>query len=158
MTDLAEVIEKRHSIRAFKPTDVPNEIIEKIIKLASLAPSAGALQSYKVIISKEKIVNINSPVQLVICADLTPNRYGERGKFYALCDATILGSYIQLVAVDMGLSTVWVGAFNEKAIREKFGLEENLKPVAVIPLGYSDVVKERGKRKGLKEIIWQKSQ
>ena len=157
MTSLAKIIERRFSIRQYNSTDIPNELVEKIIKLASLAPSGGARQSYKVIVSKEKIVNIDSPIQLVICADLTPNRYGERGKFYAIQDATIFGSYVQLLAVDMGLSTVWFGAFREGRIREKFGLGENLKPIAVIPLGYSDVVKKRGRRKGLDQLIWQKN-
>jgi nitroreductase len=157
MSDLAKVIENRHSIRSYDSTDVPFQTIEKIIKLASLAPSAGALQSYKVIITKEKIVNINSPIQLVICADLKTNRYGKRGRFYAIQDATILASYIQLIACDMGLSTVWVGAFREKSVKEKFNLGENLQPIAVIPLGYSDFKKTRGRRKDLKEIICSRS-
>lgn len=130
MDKLAKIINKRYSIRQYNSTEVPDEIVKKIITLASLAPSAGALQSYKIIISKDKIVNINSPIQLIICADLKPNRYGERGKFYAIQDATIFASYIQLLAVEAGLSTVWIGAFSESAIRKKFDLEDSLKPIA----------------------------
>ncbi len=38
--DLFEAIEKRHSVRAFKPDPVPRELIEKLIEAAALAPSA----------------------------------------------------------------------------------------------------------------------
>lgn len=158
MTDLREVIKNRHSIREFKKTDVSNETIGEIIKLASLAPSAGNLQSYRVVVSREQIVDINSPVQLAVCADLTPNRYGRQAEWYAIQNAKILAAYIQLVAVDMGLATVWVGAFKEGKVRNLLGLPDYLKPIAIIPIGYSDVVKGRGRRKSLEQIIWQKSQ
>lgn len=151
--NLSDIIEKRHSIRQYNPRAVSDEIIGEIIKLSSLAPSAGNMQSYKVVVSRKKLVNINSPVQLVICADMTANRYGRRGEFYSIQNATILAAYIQLVALDKGLATVWIGAFNEGAIREKLSLPEHLRPIAIIPMGYSNVVKGRGKRKQLKDIL-----
>ncbi len=155
-----KVVKKRYSMRQFKPTKIPENIIREIIDLAKLAPSAGNLQSYKVVITKEKVTAIDAPLNLVICADLEKSaaRYGERGRsLYALQDATIFGAYLQLAIVDAGLASVWVGVFSERAIRKKFGLNKNLKPIAVIPLGYSDVVKKRGRRKGLEKIIWQKT-
>lgn len=37
--ELLEGIETRRSIRAFKPTPIPKEIIERILKAASNSPS-----------------------------------------------------------------------------------------------------------------------
>ena len=54
--ELIEAIEGRKSIRAFKPDPVPREMIEKILLLASKAPSAINLQPWEftVVGGKEK--------------------------------------------------------------------------------------------------------
>lgn len=136
--DFNEVLEKRHSVRKFQDVSVPDDIIEKIIKLARKCPSAGAIRGYKAVITREKITNISAPAYLVICANPEVYaRYGDRGRnLYSVQDATIFGSYIQLIAVNMKLSTVWVGAFNESKIKEMLKIDEHLRPIAIIPLGY----------------------
>jgi len=126
-------------MRQFKATKVPDNIVKEIIELAKLAPSAGNLQAYKVVISKEKLTSYDSPLNLVICADLekSASRYGERGKnLYAIQDATIFAAYLQLAIVNSGLTSCWVGAFREGKIRNLLKIPENLKPIAIIPLGY----------------------
>jgi nitroreductase len=54
--ELIETIEGRKSIRAFKPDPVPREMIEKILLLATKAPSAINLQPWEfaVVAGKEK--------------------------------------------------------------------------------------------------------
>ncbi len=52
------VIKARYSIRKFLDRDVPDQLIAKILELAKLAPSAGNLQSYKIIIVKDKEVKV----------------------------------------------------------------------------------------------------
>ena len=131
-----DVLEKRHSVRKFQKTTVLAYSLKEIIRLARKCPSAGAIRGYEAIITKKKIVNIDAPVYLVICTN--PElyaRYGERGKtLYSIQDATIFASYIQLIAVNMGLSTVWIGAFRESKIKKM--LKIDLRPIAIIPLGY----------------------
>ena len=41
-----------------------------------------------------------------------------------------------LVAQDLGLGTVWVGAFDESAVVKIMNLPDYLRPVALIPTGY----------------------
>ena len=53
--EFKEVVNKRFSIRQFKPTDIPENLIREIVDLAKLAPYAGNLQAYKVYVTKEKI-------------------------------------------------------------------------------------------------------
>jgi len=48
--DLFEVIEKRRSIRSYKPTPIPNEHLKKILEAARLAPSGKNLQPWRFII------------------------------------------------------------------------------------------------------------
>lgn len=45
--DVFESIEKRHSVRAFRPDQVPHEMLKRIIRAASLAPSAMNRQPWR---------------------------------------------------------------------------------------------------------------
>ena len=134
--NLQDVILKRKSIRSFRKNNVPN--LDNIIALAKLCPSAGGVRGYKYIITKEKIISrIDAPVYIIICSDREAyvKRYGDRGKnLYSIQDATIFGAYFQLLLVDIGLSSVWIGAFDESKIKKAIGTE--LKPIAIIALGY----------------------
>lgn len=139
--ELKEVILKRHSVRKYNLNIiVTNEVVAEIIKLAEEAPSAGGLKAYHIFITSLKVANqVDAPMYLVVCADSekSAKKYGDRGRnLYAIQDATILASYIQLIAVDMGLSTVWIGAFNEDRIRKQLNIGKHLRPIAIIPIGY----------------------
>lgn len=48
--DVFEVIEKRRSVRKYKPLSVPNEDLKKILEAARLAPSAGNRQPWRFIV------------------------------------------------------------------------------------------------------------
>lgn len=139
--ELKDVIEKRRSVRVFQKTDVPNEILDELIILARKSPSAGAIRGYKVIITREKIIHIDAPIYLVICTDpeAYTKRYGDRGKdLYSIQDATIFGAYFQLLLVDKSLASVWIGAFRENKIKQALHLEEHLRPIAIIAIGYAN--------------------
>jgi len=94
------------------------------------------------------------------------SKYGERGeKVFALQDATIACSYAQLAACDLGLASLWIGAFDEKRLREVCGVEGSgepqagdavlagLEPVSILILGYSDEELKRAERKDLKNLL-----
>ncbi len=154
--DFEEVVRKRFSIREYEPREVPEKIIREVIDLAKLAPSAGNLQSYKVIVTKKKVTNIEAPLNLIICADLkkSASKYGERGRnLYSIQDATIFAAYVQLALTNAGLGSVWVGAFNENGIKNLLKIPENLKIVAVIPLGYPAGEKSGRHRRNYEEIV-----
>jgi nitroreductase len=162
-----EVLEKRHSTRSFKNKEVEEEKIKKIMEAINSAPSAGNLQSYKVFIikdkeEKKKLVDASfgqefiaeAPIVFVFCADQKNHRYGERGKkLYSLQDATIAAAYSQLAATALGLGSVWVGAFDEKEVLKVLGNPEQLLPIAIIPIGYSDEKPKQRIRKNLEEIF-----
>ena len=46
MLSVAEAIEKRRSIRKFKPDPVPDELTNQILEAGRLAPSGGVLQLF----------------------------------------------------------------------------------------------------------------
>jgi nitroreductase len=57
-----------------------------------------------------------------------------------------------LAAVDLGLSTVWVGDFDEDAVREIVG-EKTGRPVAMFSLGYAAEEPHPSGRRAIEEIF-----
>ena len=140
--ELIDVINKRKSIRRFQDEEVPRELLEELLSLARKCPSAGAIRGFQGFITYEKLV-YDAPIYVVICVDPTKyeSRYGIRGRdLYAIQDATIFGAYFQLLLVDKGLASVWVGAFRESKIQRILGT--NLRPVAILAIGLPYVLKE----------------
>lgn len=165
-----EVIKNRHSVRSFLDKPVEEEKIRKILEIINSAPSAGNLQSYKVILIKNKKVRDKltetsllgqdfigqAPVVLVFLADLetSASRYRERGQnLYCLQDATIACAYAQLAASDLGLGSCWIGAFNEEKLKKVLGIEKKYKPVAILPIGYPAIMPESRSRKDLSDLV-----
>lgn len=154
--DFKDVVNKRYSIRCYKPIEIGEKVIREAIEVAKLAPSAGNLQSYKVYITKEKVTYIEAPLYLVICADpeKSASRYGERGReLYALQDATIFASYLQLAMVEAGLATAWVGAFREGRVRRQLKIPDNLRPVVIIAMGHPVGEKTERRRRRYEEFV-----
>lgn len=134
--ELKEVIKKRKSIRTFQDREVPD--LTELIALAKTGPSAGAIRGFDVVVTKEKVAHIDAPLYLVICTkpEAYAKRYGDRGRnLYSIQDATICGAYLQLLLVEMGLSSVWIGAFRERRVARILGT--NLRPIAIIAVGYA---------------------
>jgi SagB-type dehydrogenase family enzyme len=77
------------------------------------------------------------PVGMVICAihPRTAYRYGRRGERYVHMEIGHVGQNVALQAVALGLGTVMVGAFEDEDVRKVLKLEEQIKPLYVIPIG-----------------------
>ena len=145
-----KTIEKRRSIRSFSEKPVEKSKIQKILKAAWMSPSAKGSQNFQVFVvedpkKKEKLIKatygqdyVNSSLVLVFCSNPRRIKFmGSRGKnLLAVQDATISASYAQLAATALGLSSVWIGHFNEKLVAKI--LRTKLRPVAIIPIGYSN--------------------
>ena len=92
--ELNETIKGRRSIRAYKPQDVPEKVVEKLIEAASYAPSAGNIQPWRFVVArnpdvKKKLAHAadqafieEAPVVIVVCANekRAEMGYGSRGK------------------------------------------------------------------------------
>lgn len=168
--DFQKLIKTRFSCRYFSDKKVTDKQIKEIVKAANLAPSAGNLQAYKIIVVKKQELKdqlalaalsqkfiAQAPIVLVFCAipEESAKRYDQRGKeLYAIQDATIACAYAQLTVTDLGLNTVWVGAFDEEKVAKVLNLSPELKPIAILPIGYGAKQLEPKQRKKLKEILF----
>lgn len=162
-----DLIGTRHSIRAYKGEALNDDIVDKILSAANSAPSARNLQSYKIFVvqkkeDKKKLASAthdqnfveDASVILIFCADLTSAKScGIRGvELYCIQDATIACTYSQLAAHALGLSSVWVGSFDEEMIYRLFSIDSNFKPVSMLVIGFPDEEPEKRSRKSLNEI------
>ncbi len=77
----------------------------------------------------------SAPAAVIITADIdrTVSRYGERGRRYVLIDAGAAMQNVQLKAVDLGLGSVVIGAFDDQALQQVLGLD--CFPLLVMPVG-----------------------
>ena len=151
--DIWQVFKKRHSVRSFDLTrDVSDDLIEKIIEAAKTAPSAGGIYPTDfIVVRDQKTKNqlakaalsqyfvAQAPVVIVVVADVekTASWYGERGKnLYVIQDAAAATENLLLAATALGLGTCWVGAFDEKEVAKILKLKKEIRPLAIIPVGY----------------------
>ncbi len=164
--EFEEVLRNRRSIRKFKAAEISDKLVGKILELANLSPSAGNLQARRVVVVKDKKTKealarkdndfvSQAAVVFVICAvpKESEAEYAERGRnLYAVQDATLFASYLQLAATSLGLASCWVGAFDEEQVKKVLGLPEDLRPIAIIPVGYAAEEPRQSPRKSLNDI------
>lgn len=167
--DFFDVLNERHSVRLFQERPVEAEKLQRIVEAINRAPSAGNLQAYEVYLVRQAKHRADlvraagdqqflgqAPIVLVFCAHAkrAEARYLERGtELYCIQDATIACTFAMLAATALGLSSVWVGAFDEEAIREIIGARRDQRPVAMLPVGYAAESPRVRERRPLEEIV-----
>ncbi len=166
--EFADVIAKRRSVRHFNAKlDVSDADVRKLLEAAITAPTAGNIQPWRFTVvrtleARERLAEAlrqrwasSAPVVIVVSVDPRPcaARYGDRGEFlYGLQDTAAAAEMILLTAVDLGLASCWIGAFDENAVRESIGVQAPITPVAVLPIGYSAESAGRPARRPLSEV------
>lgn len=152
--NILDVIKQRRSVRDFTDRKIPDDAVDVLVEALRWAPSAGNLQSRKFYFVfnetvrnklaqtgfKQEFVSFiaRAPLVVVACADLRiSSRYGERGaQLYCIQDTAASVQNLLLAAHYLGLGTCWIGAFREEKVREVLNLQDNLRPVVIIPVGY----------------------
>jgi nitroreductase len=163
--EFSELIEKRYSVRAYKPNPVEDDKLHQVLQAARLAPTASNRQPFQFIVihtagreaELKRIYNRDWFLQapLVICACGTPAQGWVRGdgKNYNDVDVAIAMDHLILAATSLGLGTCWIAAFNPTAAREVLHLPDDVEPIAFTPLGYPADRPGPKKRKALSEVV-----
>lgn len=167
--DYFELVKIHQSIRKYELKPVGEDLLRQILETTNKAPSAGNLQAFEIYIVREEeqrvqlsIAALNqdfiqeASIILVFCSN--PGRsewkYKQRGvNLYSVQDATIACTYAMLAATALGLACVWVGAFNEMAVREIIRAPGGEKPVAILPIGYAAEISPARQRRDLEDLV-----
>ena len=147
-----EALERRRSVRAYERKPIEEEKLRQLLEAVNSAPSAGNLQAYEVVLVRdpERIRQLarashdqtfieDAPVVLVFVANPLRNShtYGRRGEhLYCMQDATIACTYAHLAATALGLSSCWIGAFDDEVVANIIWAEPPLQPAAILPIAY----------------------
>ncbi len=166
--EFAEVVAKRRSVRHFSSKqDVSDADIRALLDAAVTAPTAGNIQPWRFTVVRSEQARQQlagalrqrwataAPAVIVVSLDPRPcaARYGDRGEdLYGIQDTAAAVLMIQLAAVDRGLASCWIGAFDEAAVRTALGITAPITPVAILPIGYSAESAGRPARRPLAEV------
>lgn len=148
MSTFEELVTARYSVRKFKSIPVEKEKVDSLLELMRIAPTAHNLQP-------QRLKVLSSPKKLKLVDECTPCRYGAQLVFL-ICydeklawkrpfddqssgwvDASIITTYLMLGAQNLGLGCCWVMYFDPEKTTRLFNLQEDMVPVAFVPVGYA---------------------
>ncbi len=143
----------RRMVRSFRPDDVPGPQLRRLLDAAVRAPSAGNLQPWEFVLVREperkrslaraalgQMWLATAPIVVVACANehRSAVRYGRRGaEFYSVIDTAFASLMLLLAATAEGLGACFVGAFEDAKVKRILALPDNVRPVGIIPVGFS---------------------
>lgn len=146
---MKEIITRR-SIRKYEDKPVDDMQIQKLLRAAMYAPSAGNEKPWHFIVIKDRD-NLNkittfhpftqmlkeAPLAILVCADTSNIKYDGA---YWIQDIAASVQNILLQGESMGLGTCWCGVYPRQELvdgmSKLFNLPENIKPVSIIAVGH----------------------
>lgn len=150
--DVLKAIKTRWSCRNYLQKPVEFDKLTVILEAGRFSPSAGNLQDWKFVLitdfglrkgiaqhCMEQYWMESAPAMIVVCSDhaKTESHYGLRGKrLYSVQSSAAAVENMLLAAVGLGLGACWVGAFDEEFISSKLNLPDDVRPQAIITVGY----------------------
>ena len=140
----------RVSVRKYEDRPVEPEKIEKLLRAAMAAPSAGNQQPWAFYVVKNaekrealrhvsRFSNLDSTLNIVVAGDLSRSITCADNDFW-IQDCAAATENILLAATDAGLGACWCGLYPMAAavnkVRAALDLPETIVPMALIHLGY----------------------
>ncbi len=161
--ELNEAIQKRRSTRKFSSKKPDWRDIIEAIHTCQYAPMAGGLfnMTFLIVDNKELIEKLASwseqdfiaQTKYVVVAVSDPGivktPYPKKGEIFSRQQAGAAIQNFMLTLTDMGLSTCWIGHFNEGKVAKilKIPLESGYEIEGLFPIGYSKEKKKLNKPK-----------
>ncbi len=149
----------RTSVRNYTEQAVEPEKIEKLLRAAFAAPSAGNQQpwEYYVVTDPDKLTALAGTSPYAGCVKKAPlalvpcyRKEGLKFPEYAQIDMSASAENVLLEAEEQGLGAVWLGIapLQERmdAVKEVLDIGEDLEAFAIIPCGYPAKKKEQQDR------------
>lgn len=148
-SNIFNVMLNRRSQRKFEDKEIETWKIEIIFAAADTAPTAGGFQGFEIFhIIKEEIKRklvtaannqpyVNAPMVLVFCANhnrIKMNFSKDILQKFSVQDATLAASYAQLASHALGLSSIWIGMFDEQSVKNI--INTDLQPSSILCVGY----------------------
>ena len=160
MKDILETIISRRSVKKFKPDMVDEELIEKVIKAGTYAPTGKNLQSPIILAVTNKEIRdelsrltaeyrgisndpfYSAPVALVVLADKTIPTY--------IYDGSCVMENMLLEAHSLGLGACWIHHAKfvfetdyAKGLLKQLGVDDKYEGIGTCVLGIPEIIPEK---------------
>ena len=146
--NVMDAIKTRKSVRNYLEKSIEEEKLHSVLEAGRLAPSASNRQEWRFIIVRKKSTRKQladaannqtfvgqAPAIIVACAETTGHIMMCGQQCYPI-DVAIALDHISLAAIEVGLGTCWIGAFNERKIKALLKIPEKVRIVGLMPIGY----------------------
>ncbi|MGN0553491.1 MAG: nitroreductase [Oscillospiraceae bacterium] len=155
MNETIKTLTSRRSVRSYKETPVPDDVLNEILTAGEYAPSGKNRQPCVMVVVRDKetikkLSKINAeimgsdkdpfygaPTVVVVFSDSTVNTYLEDGSL-------VMGNLMN-AAFSLGVDSCWIHRAREtfetdegKALMKKWGLDEKYVGIGNCILGYAD--------------------
>ena len=165
-----ELVQTRRSLRTYLDKPVEQEKLEYVLEAARLAPSWKNMQCWRFIVVEDAAERAalaecmgesnpghkaltGAPIVIVLCALPKESEVWE-GKDNMMLDAGLAMEHLILAATEQGLGTCWQGLFTEEKVREALNIPNDVRVVAMTPLGYAAEERRPRPRKSIAEIVY----
>jgi len=163
--NVMEAIRARRSIRGYEVRPVEPEKLETVLEAGRQAPSARNMQDWRFVVvqnaeTRQKLMEAakgqafvgEAPVVIAACGTM-PDYVMSCGQAASPIDVSIAMTDMTLAAVELGLGTCWIGAFDEQKVKDILAIPDDVRVIILMPLGYPKNIPDARPRKPMNEIV-----
>ena len=168
---LFEVIRERHSVRRYKPYEIPDSDLVEMFEAARLAPSASNEQPWRFIVVRDeenkKLLARPSPQTFIAGANAivvvlgVPATYcsGAR-QTWATRDPIIATEHLVLAATALGYGACWIAMYESRPedwlteVRDALRIPDGAQIICLVALGVPAETPKAAPKKGVREIAY----
>ena len=152
-------IRNRRSIRKYQAKEIPHDVLLQVLESARLAPSGANRQPFQLIVvtDKEKkkgLVPLCKNQHFVEEASVFIAGVDDPQQKWSRVDLSIALDHLSLAALEHGLGTCWVGAFDAEKLASYLEVPKDKVITVCMSIGYPDESPEARTRKAMAEIIF----
>ncbi len=164
-----ELAKSRSSVRTYLSKKVEEDKISYMLDCARFAPSAVNSQPWTFIIVQEEENRKHlqacydrewfksAPLYILVCGSHSQSWHRKSdNKDHCDIDVAIAVDHLVLAATEQGLGTCWVCNFDVALCSTLFQLSNDVEPIVILAIGYSDGNDAAKIRKEMKEIVIRK--
>jgi nitroreductase len=156
-----EKVLNRRSIRRFKNAPVSEEVVNNILEAGRRAPSATNMQPWHFVVARDD-------EEKQACSFGQFNRFTTSASFVvvglyraseviieklSLMDVTIALQNMVVAAWVQGVGSCWMGAFDERKLKDKLNLPDDTRIVGAVAFGIPDERPNQPSKKPVSEIV-----
>jgi nitroreductase len=167
-----DVVRERHSVRRYKPYDIPEDDLVKMFEAARLAPSANNAQPWRFIVVKDKetkkLLALPSPQTFIADANAivvvlgapAPKCCGGDRQTWATRDPIIATEHLVLAATALGYGACWIAMYESRPedwlaeVRETLRIPGGTHIICLVALGVPSETPKFTPKKSVQEITY----